>query len=231
MQISKPVKTQTHEGCTAKCDRSPNCVSWTWNKKKKKCYLIRESDLTERTQWISGNCRDPNDQVTVTNNLFNAKEVELGIQCAQSATNNIPPDGVVPHETCGTVDITSDTCDSPNTRNSFKDYNIDSTNTLPNKCQINPQNPFQFTIRITNKFTNNVDILMNCQRQKLNVGSNPPFNKKTYTPCNTIKTITASYNNNGQFKSCVKRGIPLRNLKIITNRNGDNCDIVEDFGK
>jgi len=39
-----------------KCDKSSNCVSWTWNKKKKKCYLSREFDLTKRTPWISGNC-------------------------------------------------------------------------------------------------------------------------------------------------------------------------------
>jgi len=43
-------------------------VSWTWNKKKKKCYLIREFDLAERAPWISGNCGEvtqpPTSQVT-----------------------------------------------------------------------------------------------------------------------------------------------------------------------
>jgi len=56
IHIAKPLKTQTHESCTDKCYKSPNCVSWTWNKKKKKCHLIREFDLAERTPWISGNC-------------------------------------------------------------------------------------------------------------------------------------------------------------------------------
>merc|ERR1712115_690592 len=54
--IAKPLKTKTVKRCTAKCETSPNCVSWTWNKKKKKCYLIREFDLAERAPWISGNC-------------------------------------------------------------------------------------------------------------------------------------------------------------------------------
>jgi len=54
--IAKPQKTKTAEWCTAKCDKSPDCVSWTWNKQKKKCYLSKEFDLADRTPWISGNC-------------------------------------------------------------------------------------------------------------------------------------------------------------------------------
>jgi len=56
--IAKPLKAKTVKRCIAKCETSPNCVSWTWNKKKKKCYLIREFDLAERAPWISGNCGD-----------------------------------------------------------------------------------------------------------------------------------------------------------------------------
>lgn len=56
---AKPLKTKTVEMCTAKCETSPNCVSWTWNKKKKNCYLVGEFDLAERSPWISGNCRGP----------------------------------------------------------------------------------------------------------------------------------------------------------------------------
>lgn len=55
--IAKPLKTKTPQGCEAKCDKSPPCTSWTWNKKNKKCYLIREFNLAERTSWISGICR------------------------------------------------------------------------------------------------------------------------------------------------------------------------------
>jgi len=54
--IAKPQKTKTAERCTAKCDESPDCVSWTWNKKKKKCYLSKEFDLADSTPWISGYC-------------------------------------------------------------------------------------------------------------------------------------------------------------------------------
>jgi len=56
MHIGKPLKTGTHDACAAKCNKSSNCVSWTWNKKKKKCYLIREFDLVGKTPWISGDC-------------------------------------------------------------------------------------------------------------------------------------------------------------------------------
>jgi len=55
-QIAKPLKTKTAKRCTAKCEKSSDCVSWTWNKKEKMCYLIKEFDLAERTPWISGNC-------------------------------------------------------------------------------------------------------------------------------------------------------------------------------
>merc|ERR1711962_609103 len=58
MHIGKPLKTGTHDACAAKCNGSSNCVSWTWNKKKKKCYLIKEFDLVGKTPWISGDCRD-----------------------------------------------------------------------------------------------------------------------------------------------------------------------------
>jgi len=56
MKISKPLKTKTHKQCIDQCDKTPNCVSWTWNRKKKKCYLTMEFDSTKRTPWISGNC-------------------------------------------------------------------------------------------------------------------------------------------------------------------------------
>jgi len=54
--IGKPLRIKKPGGCEAKCNRTPNCVSWTWNKKDKKCYLIRELGLAETTPWVSGIC-------------------------------------------------------------------------------------------------------------------------------------------------------------------------------
>jgi len=219
--IAKPLKTKTPQECEAKCDKSPPCTSWTWNKKNKKCYLIREFNLAERTSWISGICREDPDprKITVTNN-FN-KPVKFDVACARQ---NIPIGNgqTIQFIPCSTTIITSTSCASPPTQNQFKDYVIINAN---NQCQFNPvlNSPYTFTVGVTNNFGQIVDIQIVCFDQSLEVGT-PLNNVIKYIPCERV-IVTGTYNGGRQNCKTSYRGM-LKNLRIVPNKAGDSCVIA-----
>jgi len=104
-KIAKPLKTKTAKRCTAKCEKSSDCVSWTWNKKEKMCYLIKEFDLAERTPWISGNCGEEEGCMKISVTCGDGVRREFCFLCGDSFDSC---QGTGDHPDC--IFTSSDTC-------------------------------------------------------------------------------------------------------------------------